>query len=191
MTKNHRIYLSSREEWRYWLEKNHLSKKEIWLIYYKKHTGKPRIPYDDAVEEAICFGWIDSLIKRIDEDTYCQKFTPRKTSSSWSELNKQRVKKMIALGRMTPYGLAKVEAAKTSGEWNKKPRPDSLFTMPAELIKALSINQVAKMNFNGFSPATQRNFMGWINSAKQLQTKTNRIEQTVQMAEQNKKLGMK
>jgi len=84
------LYVTTRDEWRSWLEKNHKSEKEIWLIYYKKHTGKPRIPYDDAVEEALCFGWIDSIIKRIDEKKYAQKFSPRKQNSVWSDLNKKR-----------------------------------------------------------------------------------------------------
>ncbi|MGB2982026.1 MAG: hypothetical protein WBC77_12350, partial [Candidatus Zixiibacteriota bacterium] len=99
------LYVTNRDDWRAWLRKNHSSQKEVWLIYYKKHTGKPRIPYDDAVEEALCYGWIDSTIKRIDEEKYAQKFTPRSEKSNWSELNKRRAKKMIREGRMTQAGL--------------------------------------------------------------------------------------
>ncbi len=110
------LYVTTRDEWRSWLEENHKSEKEIWLIYYKKHTGKPRIPYDDAVEEALCFGWIDSIIKRIDEEKYTQKFSPRKQNSAWSDLNKKRVKKLIEEGKMTKAGYETVkEGIGTSG----------------------------------------------------------------------------
>ena len=113
------IYLTNRKDRRLWLEKNYNSKKEIWLIYYKKHTGIKRIPYDDAVEEAICFGWIDSTVKRIDEQKVMQKYTPRNKRSVWSELNVKRVEKMLKAGKMTKIGLEKVEEAKKNGYWQK------------------------------------------------------------------------
>ena len=113
------LHVTDREEWRTWLEKNHDVEQEIWLIYYKKHTGKPRIPYDDAVEEAICYGWIDSTVKRLDDEKYMQKYTPRKAKSIWSELNKTRAGKMIKAGRMTETGLERIREAKRSGEWKK------------------------------------------------------------------------
>src|SRR5256885_14789235 len=102
------LYVTSRDDWRAWLEKNHETEKEVWLIYYKKHTNRPRIPYDDAVEEALCFGWIDSIVQKIDDERYAQKFTPRKSSSKWSESNKRRVRKLLQEGRMTQAGLAKI-----------------------------------------------------------------------------------
>ena len=120
MLPENRIYLSTREEWRKWLQKHHQSATEIWLIYYKKHTGKPRVAYDEAVEEALCFGWIDSLIKRIDDETFCQKFTPRKDNSTWSDINKKRVLKLQKQGLMSAAGVKAVEAGKKSGEWHKK-----------------------------------------------------------------------
>lgn len=100
------LYVKKRGEWRKWLEKNHQKESEIWLVYYKKHTKKPSIPYNDAVEEALCFGWIDSSEKRIDKERYAQRFTPRKPKSNWSESNKERVRKLIVQGKMTPAGLA-------------------------------------------------------------------------------------
>lgn len=112
MKTTKKLYVKSRDEWRSWLQNNHAAEKEIWLIYYKKHTGKPRIPYDDAVEEALCFGWIDSIVKRIDDEKYIQKYTPRKDKSIWSELNKKRTEKMIKQGRMTEAGLIKIQKAK-------------------------------------------------------------------------------
>src|SRR5918992_6386370 len=103
-----KLYVTNRDEWRAWLEKNHATEREVWLIYYKKHTGKPRIPYDDAVEEALCFGWIDSIVKTLDGDRYMQKFTPRTNVGKWSRLNLERVKKLLHEGRMTEAGRAKL-----------------------------------------------------------------------------------
>ena len=100
--------------------KNHLKKNVIWLVYFKKHTKKESIIYNEAVEEALCFGWIDSTVKRIDEERYCQKFTPRNDKSVWSELNKKKCKKMIKEKRITKYGLKKIEIAKSNGMWDKK-----------------------------------------------------------------------
>src|SRR5262249_13199943 len=105
------LYVTSREEWRTWLADHSESEAEVWLIYYKKHTGQPRIPYDHAVEEALCFGWIDSIVKRIDDETFAQKFTPRRDRTKWSALNKRRVRKLIREGRMTEAGLAKIDPA--------------------------------------------------------------------------------
>src|SRR5437763_14926169 len=105
------LYVRTRDEWRAWLARHHQSETEIWLIYYKKHSGRPRIPYEDAVEEALCFGWIDSIVKAIDGETVAQKFTPRRDSSKWSALNRRRVRKLIQEGRMTEAGLAKINPA--------------------------------------------------------------------------------
>ncbi|MGA7733294.1 MAG: hypothetical protein WCD37_18690 [Chloroflexia bacterium] len=102
------LYLSMREDWRAWLQANHETGREVWLVFYKKHTGQPSLPYNDAVEEALCFGWIDSVEKRLDADRYALRFTPRKPKSNWSESNKRRVRQLVASGRMTEAGLAKV-----------------------------------------------------------------------------------
>src|SRR5919206_1474760 len=102
------LYVKDRAAWRAWLEENHASEREVWLVYYKKHTGRPRVPYDDAVEEALCFGWIDSLVKTLDADRYIQKFTPRVNARKWSRSNLERVKKLLREGRMTEAGRAKL-----------------------------------------------------------------------------------
>ena len=109
------LYVTNRDDWHDWLLMHHKSKNEIWLIFFKKHTGRPRIPYDDAVEEALCFGWIDSTIKRIDEETFAQKFTPRKAKSQWSNLNIERVRKLIKLNKMTKAGLDKFDLEGATG----------------------------------------------------------------------------
>jgi uncharacterized protein YdeI (YjbR/CyaY-like superfamily) len=102
------LYVANRDDWRAWLKENHDARKEVWLIYYKKQTGKPSISYDDSVEEALCFGWVDSIIKKIDDEKFARKFTPRTGKSTWSEANKKRVEKMIREGKMTETGLAKI-----------------------------------------------------------------------------------
>ena len=111
-----KIYVKNRTEWRTWLEANHDNVKEIWLVFNKKETGLASIPYGEAVEEALCFGWIDSIIKKLDESQYVRKFTPRKANSKWSVSNIQRVEKMIQAGLMTPHGMGLVEAAKAKWE---------------------------------------------------------------------------
>jgi len=100
-----KLYVKNREAWREWLINHHAARKEIWLVYYKKHTGKSRIPYDHAVEEALCFGWIDSTVKRVDDEIYVQRFTPRKKNSNWSDLNKKRARNLIKSGKMTDAGM--------------------------------------------------------------------------------------
>lgn len=109
---------TSRDQWRAWLEKNHRRLAGIWMIFFKKHTGKKSISYDDAVEEALCFGWVDSLVRRLDEERYIQKFTPRKEKSTWSKSNKDRMEKLIKQGCMTEAGLAKIRAAQENGSWD-------------------------------------------------------------------------
>ena len=118
------LHVTSRAAWRAWLERNHRRKTEVWLVFFKAHTGKPRVEYDDAVEEALCFGWVDSLVKRLDEERYAQKFTPRKAGSRWSPSNRTRVAKLVREGRMTPAGLAVTtfRVADCSGQEPPRPR---------------------------------------------------------------------
>jgi uncharacterized protein YdeI (YjbR/CyaY-like superfamily) len=185
------LYVSNRNDWRRWLKSNHRSQKEVWLIYYKKHTGKPRIPYDDAVEEAICFGWIDSTVKRLDEEKYAQKFTPRNQKSKWSELNKRRAERMVKQGKMTQAGLAKFkQAGKKKGEKAEEKPGSRRLIVPPDLKKALSANRKALENFNNFAPSYRRLYVAWITYAKRKETREKRIKQTVQWAAENKKPGM-
>jgi len=187
------LHVTNREDWRTWLKENHDKEKEVWLIFFKKHMGKPRILYDDAVEEALCFGWIDSIVKRIDDEKYAQKFTPRKDTSKWSELNKKRTEKMIQEGRMTGAGLAKIKAAKKSGKWEQSARAFSLeeLVIPPELIRVLSANKKARENFNNLAPSYKKQYIGWLISAKREETKKARLKEVIERLEQNKKLGMK
>ena len=186
------LYVTSRKKWRAWLEKNYDSEKVVWLIFYKRHTGKPVIPYDEAVEEAVCFGWIDSIIKKIDEEKFVRKFTPRTDKSKWSELNKKRAQKMINEGRMTGVGLSKIDVPLTVDKKKAAPKlPKEEPVIPLDLKKALKASQMAWENFNNFAPSYQRLYVGWISSAKRDETRKKRIREAVTLAEKNIKTIMK
>jgi len=186
------LYIPDRDQWRKWLTKNHDREESgIWLVFYKKKTNKPSLEYEHAVEEAICFGWIDSIIKKIDEARYVRKFTPRKPGSFWSQLNKKRVAMMIKQGLMTKAGLEKVMIAKKEGFWDKDPRPTIPRDVPDEFAAALSKNKKAKENFDKLALTYRRHYIGWIVTAKRDQTKKRRIAESISLLEQGKKLGLK
>ncbi|MBD2607772.1 YdeI/OmpD-associated family protein [Scytonema hofmannii FACHB-248] len=178
------IYASDRKKWRQWLEKFHLTLPGIWLIYYKVKSGKTSVKYSEAVKEALCFGWIDSKVKSLDEDRYQQIFTPRKPKSVWSKLNKQYIQELIEQGLMTQVGLEKIEAAKQDGSWNSLDAIEAL-TIPIDLKQALEANSSANHNFEGFSNSLKKNILFWIDSAKRPETRLKRIEQTIISAAQN------
>ncbi|MFC2112059.1 YdeI family protein [Bacteroidota bacterium] len=189
------IYLPNREEWRSWLEKNHETEEKIWLIYYKKHTGKPSIPYNDAVEEALCFGWIDSLIRRLDDERYMQKYTPRKPKSTWSKHNVRRVEKMIAEGKMTNRGMELYEYAIDKGllpDMDEDQKSKGLFPeLPDYLVEALRDNPKAEKTFNSLSASYKLQYLGWIMDAKKEETRNKRMREAFELLESGKKLGMK
>lgn len=183
------LYVTNRADWRKWLRANHRSETEVWLIFYKKHSGKPRIPYDDAVEEALCFGWIDSIVKRIDDDKYAQKFTPRKDPNKWSDSNKSRVKKLIKEGRMTQAGLDKIgQGALAEGRGSSQAKE---IPVPRYFTDALKANKKSWENFNKLAPSYRRQYVAWVTEAKREDTRAKRLKETVALLKQNKKLGMK
>ena len=185
------LHLSNRNDWRAWLEKNYATKKEVWLIYYKKCTGKPSIPYEDSVEEALCFGWIDGIIKRIDDERCARKFIPRRSRSRWSESNKKRAERMISEGRMTEAGIARVDDAQKSGEWFKSSVVPKNLMIPPFIEKALTKNKKASENFNKLAESYKKLYVRWISSAKREETRLRRLEEAIDLLEQNKKLGLK
>ena len=189
MTEQEPIIFTDRDEWRAWLEVNHAQAEEIWLGYYKKHTGKKSVKYDEAVEEALCFGWIDSLIKRVDENIYKQKYTPRKKGSVWSIVNKKRVKQMIDTGKMTSAGLKKVEEAKRNGNWASAYGTAKEEEMPDDLLKALKKNKKAFQNFFAFTKSIRNRYISYINAAKREETRQKRILIILENAENNIKPG--
>jgi uncharacterized protein YdeI (YjbR/CyaY-like superfamily) len=183
------LYLKNRQEWREWLSANFDKKKEIWLVFFKKHTGKPRIPYNDAVEEAICFGWIDSLMKRVDDEIYVQKFSPRRTKSNWSIPNKERARKMIRNGQMAPSGMAHIDIE----AWDKERVPEKAeeYKVPEILKNALKQNRRASETFRNLAPSYKRHYIGWIMSAKRDETKLKRLEEAIGYLELGQKLPIK
>ncbi len=190
MDNEMRFIFRNRDEWRSWLIQNHTKSEGIWVIYYKKHTGKESLSYNEGVEEALCFGWIDSLVKSIDQQMYMQKYTPRRKNSVWSETNRKRVQKMIETGKMTTAGLKMVEVARKNGQWEKAYGQALNSEMPKDLEKALQENPKAKENFYRFAPSHQRIYIHWLNSAKREETRLKRIDKIVTLAEQGKKPGI-
>jgi uncharacterized protein YdeI (YjbR/CyaY-like superfamily) len=173
-----------RDEWRKWLQENYSSEKEVWVIIYKKNSGRKGLKYPEAVEEAICFGWIDSKMQSIDANRFRQRFSPRKKNSIWSQKNKETAKKMIQNGKMVLAGFEKIKEAKLNGKWataysSKKPP-----TVPEDLVKALKENESAWENFNEFSNSTKFQYVYWVNSAKKDETRQKRISAVVKKARQ-------
>lgn len=186
------IEVKDRAEWRTWLSEHHNKETEIWLVYYKKGTGVASVDYGASVEEALCYGWVDSLIKRIDEKKYARKFTPRKDDSRWSPSNIERVKKLIKEGLMTEVGLQKVEAAKQSGKWDDPVQSSELsFEMQPEFAQALKKNKRAKETFDNLALTYQKQYLGWIEVAKRPETRQKRIEESIRLLEKGKELGLK
>jgi uncharacterized protein YdeI (YjbR/CyaY-like superfamily) len=179
------LRVTSRRQWRAWLAKHHTSSPGVWLVFYKAHTGLKSMPYEDAVREALCFGWIDSLVKRLDDDRYALKVTPRKPSSKWSDLNRKRWAELEAAGVLAPAGRA---AAPTSNTYAAKP---SIPELPGYIAKALKANSKAWNFFRELAPTYRRNFVVWIHIAKQPETRARRIRESISLLAAGKKLGLK
>ncbi|MEO1133542.1 MAG: YdeI/OmpD-associated family protein [Cyanobacteria bacterium J06639_1] len=175
---------ASRADWRSWLSANHEREEGIWVINYKKATGKQTFTFDDAVEEALCFGWIDSKPRKLDADRSMLWFAPRKAGSGWSRLNKTRVEKAIASGQMTAAGTAKIEAAKQDGSWNA---PDAIedLVIPPDLEAAFEQYPTARQNFEAFPRSAKRGILEWISTAKRAETRAKRVNETARLAAEN------
>ena len=174
------LYVKNRREWRRWLAKHHQSAGEIWLIYYKKVSGKPRIPYNDAVDEALCYGWIDSLLKPIDQHKYAQRYSPRKKTSRLSDMNRERVRRLIRSGRMTKAGMAAIEH---TGKGPAK--------LPADILKRLKQDATTWKNFQRFPPSYKRIRIGWIAAARhRREVFEQRLGYFLKMTRLNKRFGM-
>ncbi len=173
-----------RSDWRKWLQKNHAVKQHVWLILYKKNTGKPTITYDEVVEEALCFGWIDSKPNKRDEESYFLFIAPRKPKSVWSALNKKRLEKLFQQNLVKEPGLAKIEAAKKDGSWTTLDKIEAL-QMPDELKKAFAKNKTALKNFEAFPPGVRKQIFQWVDSAKTSNTRQKRIDETLALAAKN------
>jgi uncharacterized protein YdeI (YjbR/CyaY-like superfamily) len=176
-------------EWRDWLETHHASDSEIWLVFHKQHTGVPSIDYKDSLDEALCYGWVDSLIKRLDDDRFARKFTPRKADSRWSDVNRKRYAMLKAMGRLKPPGLARPPGARGSA-----PKPERLELprrLPPYIEAGLRKNPVARRTYEALSPSHQRRYIAWIDSAKREETRERRLEEAIRMLAGGEKLGLK
>jgi uncharacterized protein YdeI (YjbR/CyaY-like superfamily) len=183
---------TNRAAWREWLAKNHGSERELWVVFPKAHTNQPCMSYEDSVEEALCYGWIDSIIKRIDDDTYARKFTPRTNHENWSRPNKRRVAKVIREGRMTAIGLAKITYPNPEIEPPKAaPKPKAPLELPSFMQRALKANAKAWANFNGMPPSHRKSYILWVTMAKREETREKRLREAIHMITNNKELGLK
>ena len=182
--RGERVQIESRGEWRAWLEKNQDRDNGIWLVTFKKHCGEKYVPYDDMVEEALCFGWIDSVTRKLDDDRTMLWLSPRKSGSGWSKLNKERVERMMAAGLMAPPGLEKIQAAKQDGSWHALDAIEAL-EIPPDVDAALASYPSARGNFDAFPRSVKRGILEWIANAKRPETRAKRIEETARLAEDN------
>jgi len=179
------LHVRSRRQWRAWLAKHHLTSPGIWLVCYKEHTGVTSIPYEETVREALCFGWIDSLVKRLDDDRYARKLTPRRPTSKWSDINRQRWTELKAAGLLASAGLA---AAPTKNTY--APRP-VIPILPAYIAEALKANAKASEFFRKLAPTDRRHFVVWMHTAKRPETRERRIRESIGLLANGKKLGLK
>lgn len=175
----------TRKQWRHWLAKHHASQSEVWLVFNKRHTGRPSVSYDDAVEVALCFGWIDSVIRRLDDERYARKFTPRKADSRWSTANRRRYAALQARGLLAPAGVKRAPTARTGDA----PRPSK--TVPRYIEQAVRANPAAWGYFRRLAPSYRLMYIGWIDSAKRQETKERRLREAIALLGAGKKLGLK
>ena len=170
----------SREAWRQWLQQHHGSAAGVWLITFKKATGKPRLDYDAAVEEALCFGWIDSKPRKVDAERTALWFAPRKPGSGWSRPNKARVQQLASAGLMTQAGLDKVEQARRDGSWTRLDEVEAL-RLPDDLVRALASLPAATAHFEAFPRSAKRGILEWIASARTQETRRKRVDETARL----------
>lgn len=176
-----RVEARSRAVWRAWLQKQHASAKGVWLVFYKKASGVATVTYAEAVEEALCFGWIDSLMRPLDASRYQQVFSPRKPRSEWSALNKKRVAELAANGMLRAAGRKAIATAQENGSWSKLDQVEA-GVVPEELRRALAAIPSARTRFEGFSPSTRKYILHWINNVKNPEKRAERIRISVQLA---------
>ncbi|WP_449437643.1 YdeI/OmpD-associated family protein [Pedobacter steynii] len=177
---------ASREEWRQWLKENHSSRQSVWLVQYKQKSAKPSIPWSDSVDEALCFGWIDSTRKTIDEESFVQFFTKRKPTSNWSKINKTKVERLIEEGLMTEAGLHSIEVAKKNGSWSILDDVEEL-VVPKDLQEAFQLQSGSGDYFDNLSKSVKKMILQWVALAKRPETRQKRIAEIAELAAQKLK----
>lgn len=188
MVEYERIHPETPAEWRDWLEAQHDHSPGAWVIQWRTRTGRRRLSYEELVEEALCFGWIDSTMKKLDDERSMIAMTPRRPASVWSRSNKDRVERLTVEGRMTDAGLRAVQVAKGNGSWESLDDIDTMI-LPGDLIAALATDERARLNFDGFAPSRKKMILHWIKSAKRAETRARRIAETVRQAAGNQSPG--
>jgi uncharacterized protein YdeI (YjbR/CyaY-like superfamily) len=184
MEEFERVQIESRAELRAWLEANHTRTEGVWLVVFKKHVPDKYVPWQEVVEEALCYGWIDSRTRKVDDDRTKYLLSPRRRGSPWSRRNKQLVKKLLSEHRMQPPGLALVEQAKQDGSWTIYDEIEEL-VIPGDLAAALAENEDAARYFAAFGASSKKNILWWIKTAKRSETRCKRICETVELAQHN------
>jgi uncharacterized protein YdeI (YjbR/CyaY-like superfamily) len=174
------LAFASRQDWRAWLERHHATELEAWLLLHKKKMASRALTYEEAVEEALCFGWIDGLLRSLDSEAFALRFSPRKSRSVWSETNKHRAEVLIKQGLMTPAGLAKVIEARGNGEWDAAAAREDVSALPADLAQELIRNE-ARGAFEECTPSVKKQYLYWLSSAKRTETRRKRIQTIVEM----------
>ncbi|HOZ86193.1 MAG TPA: YdeI/OmpD-associated family protein [Bacteroidia bacterium] len=180
------FYPKNRQEWRKWLQKNHAVKDSVWLVYYKKNTGMPTITWSDAVDEALCFGWIDSKARPVDDETFIHFFCKRKAKGTWSKINKEKIERLSKEKLMTPAGLAVIAAAKNNGSWTILDEVEELI-IPKDLAKAFRSRPGSKAFFLSLSKSVKKMMLSWLVLAKREETRQKRIDEIAEHAAQHLK----
>ena len=181
------VHADDRATWHAWLEANHASARGVWLVTWRRRTGRPTLSYEDAIEEALCFGWVDSTGGHLDDERGKLYFAPRKPRSVWAASNKARVEKLIREGRMTPAGLAAIERARANGSWNLLESSDRL-EVPDDLAAALEAHPPADASFAAFPPSARKMMLGWLAVARRPETRARRIERIADAAARNERV---
>ena len=176
-------------KWRRWLAEHHDRESEVWLVFHKVHTGVASIDYEDALDEALCFGWVDSLVKRLDDRRYARKFTPRRANSRWSTINRERYAALEAAGRLKPAGIAR--APTDRGHDSPPPRFAMPSRLPAYIRSALKKHPAALRHFEALAPSHRRRYIGWIDSARRDETKARRLKEAIRLLSAGRTLGLK
>jgi uncharacterized protein YdeI (YjbR/CyaY-like superfamily) len=183
-----RLSFKDRADWRDWLKENYDKESCVWLLLYKKKFSKKGMPLEDAVEEAICFGWIDGKLRRFDSERFILRFSPRKKKSVWSQINKERAERLMTSGKMTDAGLVKILEAKNNGRWQNAYTNKTKEAIPKDLKEALMKEKKAWENFQRFANSYRNMYVGWVNNAKTDETRMKRIKKIVEQSLLNKKL---
>jgi len=190
LTVKHTLPFKNRPAWREWLEQHHDTDSEIWLMFYKRYTGIPSVTYDEAVEEAICFGWIDGIVQRVDEERHIQKFTPRKETSTWSKTNITRAERMIAEDLMTEAGLRKYRD-RSAIPSRREQLGGAEFTFRPALLATLQSASAAWENYNRLPPSLSKQYTGWVMSARREETQERRLKELIEVLSKGERLGLK